>query len=110
MKIEHISDHDLERHYLGMVTDEGELAEFEKHLRCCAPCVERAAESRAYVNAMRAAGTGVDAVGVMADPINSESLLFKLNDSVRTGGHFEPSRPLDGNVPVPLADHSVFVV
>ena len=96
MRIEHISDHDLERHYLGMVTDEGELAGFEEHLRYCAPCMERAEESQAYVDAMRVAGTRVDAVGVMADPVNSESRLFELNDSVKSGGHFER--------------HSVFVV
>lgn len=97
MRIEHISDHDLERHHLGMVTDDGELAEFEEHLRCCAPCVERAEESQAYVNAMRVAGARVDhTVAVMAGPINSESRLFELNDSVNSGGHFER--------------HSVFVV
>jgi hypothetical protein len=26
MNTEHVSDHDLERYYVGMVTDEGELA------------------------------------------------------------------------------------
>jgi hypothetical protein len=61
----HISDHDLERHYLGMVTDEGELAEVEGHLRYCVACVERAEESQAYVDAMRVAGSFVDdAVGL----------------------------------------------
>jgi hypothetical protein len=31
LNLGHISDYNLERHYLGMVTDEGELAEFEEH-------------------------------------------------------------------------------
>ena len=34
MTWEHISDHDLERYYLGMVTDEQELAHLEEHILC----------------------------------------------------------------------------
>jgi hypothetical protein len=36
MKAEHISDHDLERYYLGMVTEEEELAPLEE-TSCAAP-------------------------------------------------------------------------
>jgi len=35
MPIEHISDHDLERYYLGMVTDEAELAPLEEPVMVC---------------------------------------------------------------------------
>jgi hypothetical protein len=51
----HISDHDLERYYLGMVTDEAELAILEEHILACASCAERADEAQDYVDAMRAA-------------------------------------------------------
>lgn len=55
MTIEHISDHDLERYYLGIVTDEAELAPLEEHLLWCAWCVERAEQTQDYVDAMRVA-------------------------------------------------------
>ncbi len=55
MNAEHISDHDLERYYLGMVPDEDELEHLEEHLLCCPPCVERAEETQDYVDAMRVA-------------------------------------------------------
>jgi len=55
MTVEHISDHDLERYYLGMVTDEGELASLEEHLLWCAWCVERAEQTQDYVDVMRVA-------------------------------------------------------
>jgi DNA-binding response OmpR family regulator len=67
----HISDHDLERHYLGMVTDLSELAEFEVHLLCCAPCVERAEEAQDYVDAMRVAGVVLRETESAPDPIVS---------------------------------------
>ena len=51
--MEHIADHDLERHHLGMVVDEAELAAVEEHLLWCHSCVERAAESANYVDLMR---------------------------------------------------------
>ncbi len=53
MAEEHISDHDLERYYLGMVTDEEKLAPLEEHLLCCAWCIERAEQTQDYVDAMR---------------------------------------------------------
>jgi len=57
MNAEHISDHDLERYYLGMVTNEDELERLEEHLLCCPPCVERVEETQDYVNAIRVAAT-----------------------------------------------------
>jgi hypothetical protein len=53
--MEHISDDDLERYYLGMIKDEGELAPLEEHLLICPECVDRADEAQDYVDAMRAA-------------------------------------------------------
>ena len=52
----HIIDHDLERYYLGMVTDETELAALEEHILACASCALRADEAQDYVDAMRSAG------------------------------------------------------
>ena len=54
MAIEHLSDHDLERYYLGMVTAEEELATLEEHLLWCHPCIERAQEAENYVDLVRA--------------------------------------------------------
>ena len=51
----HISDHDLERYHLGMVTGEAELAELEEHLLRCGPCIDRAEASARYVDTVRAA-------------------------------------------------------
>jgi hypothetical protein len=51
----HISDHDLERYYLGMVADEVELAALEEHYLGCPECAKRAAESAQYVDTIRAA-------------------------------------------------------
>jgi len=59
MEWNHISDHDLERHYLGMVRDETELAALEEHLLACASCAERADEAQDYVDAMRVAALEV---------------------------------------------------
>ena len=53
--VNHISDHDLERYYLGMVRDEAELAPLEEHLLACPACVERAEATQDYVDALRAA-------------------------------------------------------
>lgn len=53
--MEHISDHDLERYYLGMIREGPELAALEEHLLWCGECVDRAEESDAYVDAIRAA-------------------------------------------------------
>ena len=53
--VNHISDHDLERYYLGMVKDEAELASLEEHLLVCPACVERAESTQDYVDALRAA-------------------------------------------------------
>ena len=55
MSTDHITDHDLERYYLGMVTQEEELAPLEEHLLWCHSCVERAKETEDYVDLMRLA-------------------------------------------------------
>ena len=55
MSTGHISDHDLERYYLGMVTQEEELAPLEEHLLWCHLCVERAEEAQDYVDLIRRA-------------------------------------------------------
>jgi hypothetical protein len=55
ISVAHLSDHDLERYYLGMVTDEAELASLEEHLLACAECMERAEETEEYVDAIRRA-------------------------------------------------------
>jgi anti-sigma factor RsiW len=52
--VNHISDHDLERYYLGMVKDAVELAVLEEHLLTCPACVERAEFTQNYVDALRA--------------------------------------------------------
>ena len=55
MQWTHITDHDLERYYLGMVTKKAELAPVEEHILACPVCAERADEAQAYVDAIRAA-------------------------------------------------------
>jgi hypothetical protein len=55
MSTEHISDHDLERYYLGMVTQEEELAPLEEHLLWCQSCVDRAEETQDSVDVTRVA-------------------------------------------------------
>jgi len=55
LNAEHLSDHDLERYYLGTVTEEEELAPLEEHILSCAWCAERADEAQHYVDRMRAA-------------------------------------------------------
>jgi len=49
----HISNHDLERYHLGMVTGT-ELEALEDHIIGCGDCADRAAEAAAYVDAVRA--------------------------------------------------------
>jgi hypothetical protein len=55
MAWQHISDEDLERYYLGMVTDEAERTPLEEHLLACPQCVAGAEASQDYVDAIRAA-------------------------------------------------------
>ena len=52
--MQRIDDHDLERYYLGLVTDEPELAVIEEHLLWCQPCLARMKETERYVDAIRA--------------------------------------------------------
>jgi hypothetical protein len=49
----HISDNDLERYYLGMVTVEVELAPLEEHVLACPSCAGRAEAVQEYVDAVR---------------------------------------------------------
>jgi anti-sigma factor RsiW len=51
----HISDDDLERYYLGMLSTTSKLAAMEEHLLVCPDCVVRAEEMQDYVDAIRAA-------------------------------------------------------
>ena len=51
----HLSDHDLERLYLGLVKDEAELAIIEGHLLVCSDCIDAAEEAAQYVDDLRAA-------------------------------------------------------
>jgi hypothetical protein len=53
--VSHISDHDLERHYLGMITHEFESAPLEEHLVACPACVEPAESTQDYADDLRAA-------------------------------------------------------
>jgi hypothetical protein len=55
MNAGHISDHDLERYYLGMVTNEVELVPLEEHLLSCHACVEQAEMIEDYVDLIRSA-------------------------------------------------------
>ncbi len=50
----HISDTDLERYHLGMVTDDSELAALEEHYLGCPDCATRAEEAAEYVDRIRA--------------------------------------------------------
>jgi hypothetical protein len=51
----HLSVDDLERYYLGMVKDQGELASLEEHLLWCHYCVGRAEAVEDFVDAIRVA-------------------------------------------------------
>jgi hypothetical protein len=51
----HISEHDMELYYLGMINDECELAPLEEHLLGCEACVKRAEASDDYVDAIHVA-------------------------------------------------------
>ncbi len=53
--MKHISDHDFERYYLGMIPrDSPEEVALEEHLLGCPECAARAEESDVYVDAIRA--------------------------------------------------------
>jgi hypothetical protein len=54
--MDHISDHDLERWYLGMIPrDSAERSALEDHLIGCPECIARAEASDSYVDTIRAA-------------------------------------------------------
>ena len=46
----HISVHDAERYYLGMVTGEEELAPLEEHLLWCHACLDLVQGTENYVD------------------------------------------------------------
>jgi hypothetical protein len=66
--MEHLEGHDSERYYLGMVSDEAELAVVEENLLWCHACLDRMEASERYVDAIRAGAVrgGFD-IGLMAD-------------------------------------------
>ena len=49
----HISTHDAERYYLGMVTTDEELAPLEEHLLWCHGCLDLVLEIEDYVDTIR---------------------------------------------------------
>jgi hypothetical protein len=49
----HISAHDAERYYLGMVRAEEELAALEEHLLWCHGCLDLVQETEDYVDTIR---------------------------------------------------------
>ena len=48
-----ISDDDLERYLLNMVTQEDESAPLKEPLLVCGQCIDRTASTEAYVTAIR---------------------------------------------------------
>jgi len=56
----HISDHDLDRYYLGMIREERELAVLEEHLLACSDCVARAQQTEDLVDELRVALSSID--------------------------------------------------
>ena len=55
MDIVHLADDDLERYYLGLITDEESLARIEEHYLGCSACGKRAEQAEEYVDFMRVA-------------------------------------------------------
>jgi hypothetical protein len=53
LEMGHISEENLELHYLGMIKDEAELGAVEEHLLACHQCIERAEAAEAFVNTLR---------------------------------------------------------
>jgi len=49
-----ISEWDLERYHLGMISEGPELEGLEEHLLWCLDCIDRAEEVKIYVDAIRA--------------------------------------------------------
>ena len=54
-RLDHLSDHDLERYHRGTVTNEAEMVRIEEHLLICPECIDQAEQVAEYVDAMRAA-------------------------------------------------------
>jgi anti-sigma factor RsiW len=52
--MKHLCDDELERYYLGMLS-ESELEPLEIHLLTCSTCIDRMKEAERYVDAIRSA-------------------------------------------------------
>jgi len=76
MEWNHISDHDLERYYLGLVKNKTKLAAMEEHILACGSCAERAAEAQDYVDAFR--GAALDHVDLYERPYKSRRARLSL--------------------------------
>ncbi len=79
MNSDHISDHDLDRYYLGMISDKFEIARFEKHLLACPKCVARAEASDQYVAAIGQADSRIagPAVCIRLERLNQLSAALE---------------------------------
>jgi len=60
----HVSDHDLERFYLGAPMTDFETAALNGHLRSCPPCAERADRIQSLVDAFLLARDVADGMNV----------------------------------------------
>jgi hypothetical protein len=49
----HISTHDAERYYLGMVTEEEQLAPLEEHLLWCCGCLDLVQETEDFIDTIQ---------------------------------------------------------
>ena len=91
--MDHISDHDLERSYLGMTADTEEEA-FEEHVLTCPECAERAMQTAEYIDAMRAAITAE----MLKEIQNLKASIAQLEATVeRLESALNPSRPSSGS-------------
>ena len=54
--MDHLSDEDLERYYLGMVADDSpDSARIEEHLLWCQECLDRCIATELYIDELRIA-------------------------------------------------------
>jgi hypothetical protein len=52
--VDHLSDEDLERYYLGMVADDStDSARIEEHLLWCQECLDRCIATELYIDQLR---------------------------------------------------------
>lgn len=55
MATDHITDHDLEFYYLGMLRSSTDVMRLQEHLAACHQCVRRAITTADYIEAMQRA-------------------------------------------------------